>query len=148
MILIEIVFMEIQTTFATAAGRIICKRCTAKSTRTGQQCRRPALRSSRTQKCGHHGGRSTGPRTVEGRARIAAAQTKHGQETLQARSARSAASVRLRQLEDAGRVVGVIDGPRTRGRKPGGYEPIRSPNDVMRMVVEDLNLNEASTERC
>ncbi len=62
----------------TAGGKIQCLRCTAKSSRTGIQCGRPALKSSKTQKCQFHGGRSTGPRTAEGKARIAALHTKHG----------------------------------------------------------------------
>lgn len=42
----------------TAAGKITCLRCTAKSTRTKQQCGRPAIKTSRTQKCQYHGGRA------------------------------------------------------------------------------------------
>ena len=57
----------------TAGGRITCLRCTAMSKHTREQCRKPALRISRTQKCGHHGGRGSGPKTAEGKARIGAA---------------------------------------------------------------------------
>ena len=53
----------------TAGGKITCKRCTAKSKRSGEQCKKPALRTSRTQKCQFHGGRSTGPKTEAGKAR-------------------------------------------------------------------------------
>jgi hypothetical protein len=141
------ILASFHATLSTAGGRIVCRRCTARSSRHGGQCRRPALKTSKSAKCQFHGGRSTGPRTVEGRARIAAAQYKHGQETLQARSARSAASVRLRQLEDAGRVLGMIEGARTRGRKPVGYVQIRSADDIRRMVVEDaLNFYSGSVE--
>ena len=49
--------------------------CGAK-TRTGHACRKPALKRKR--RCRLHGGASTGPKTAEGRARIAAAQFKHG----------------------------------------------------------------------
>mgnify|MGYP003968645021 CR=1 FL=1 len=49
--------------------------CGAK-TRTGHACRKPALKRKR--RCRLHGGASTGPKTAEGRARIAAAQLKHG----------------------------------------------------------------------
>jgi hypothetical protein len=137
----------LESTLSTAGGRIICRRCTARSSRHGGQCRRPALKTSKSAKCQFHGGRSTGPKTAEGKAKIAAAQRKTGYETLQARSARSAASLRLRKLEDAGRVLGMIEGARTRGRKPAGYVQIRSPDDVMRMVVEDaLNFNSGSVE--
>lgn len=41
-------------------------------------------------------------------------------------------------------MLGMIEGARTRGRKPGGYEPIRSPDDVRKMVVEDALRNMAT----
>ena len=51
------------------------QRCGAR-TKAGNPCQRPAVKL--TGRCTRHGGKSTGPRTEEGRARIAAAQTKHG----------------------------------------------------------------------
>ena len=51
------------------------KRCLAK-TRRGTPCQNPAI-GGRT-RCKLHGGRSTGPRTAEGKARVAAAHKKHG----------------------------------------------------------------------
>jgi len=51
------------------------QRCGAR-TKAGNPCQRPAVQL--TGRCSRHGGKSTGPRTEEGRARIAAAQTKHG----------------------------------------------------------------------
>ena len=62
----------------TAGGKITCLRCTAKSTRTKLQCGRPAIKSSRTQKCQYHGGR---PHTAETLKRISEANTLHGQAT-------------------------------------------------------------------
>ncbi|MFN5177251.1 HGGxSTG domain-containing protein [Limnohabitans sp.] len=56
----------------TAGKKIKCLRCTARSSRTGLQCGKPALKASKTQKCGTHGGLSTGPKTAESKARIAA----------------------------------------------------------------------------
>ena len=41
----------------TAGGKITCLRCTAQSSRTKLQCGRPAIKTSRTQKCQFHGGR-------------------------------------------------------------------------------------------
>ena len=67
-----------------AGGRIRCLRCTALSKNTREQCRKPALKISRTQKCGHHGGRGSGPKTAEAKARIAAAHRVHGMETVDA----------------------------------------------------------------
>jgi len=49
--------------------------CLAK-TRSGGQCQRAG--NPKNGRCHLHGGASTGPRTAEGRARIAAAQFKHG----------------------------------------------------------------------
>ena len=54
------------------------KRCLAK-TRRGKECQRPAITGAG--RCRLHGGRATGPRTEEGRARISAANTKHGRTT-------------------------------------------------------------------
>lgn len=34
-----------------AGGKIVCIQCTAKSKRTGEQCKAPALRISKTHKC-------------------------------------------------------------------------------------------------
>ncbi len=45
--------------------------CGAHRKQNGGTCQAPALRNGR---CKLHGGKSTGPRTAEGRARIAAAQ--------------------------------------------------------------------------
>jgi hypothetical protein len=59
------------------------ERCGAR-TKAGTPCQRPAVK--RTGRCTRHGGNSTGPRTEEGRARIAAAQTVHGKQTKEARA--------------------------------------------------------------
>jgi hypothetical protein len=111
-------------TMTTANGKIQCLRCTANSSRSGVQCGRPALKSSKTQKCQYHGGRSTGPKTAEGKARIAAAHTVHGQETNAARAERSASSARLSRIEDAMYLLEMSTAARTRGRKARGYVPV------------------------
>ena len=54
-----------------------CGRCTAMSKRTKEQCGRPALKTSKTQKWQFHGGRRSGPKTPEGRQRVAQAHTVH-----------------------------------------------------------------------
>jgi len=111
-------------------GRIKCRRCKATSIRTGLQCGRPALKFSKTQKCQFHGGRSTGPKTQEGRQRIAKAQFRHGLETKKAREDRSQGFARLLQLEDAMYLLGMTNAPRTRGRKPKGYKRLRTISEV------------------
>ena len=59
------------------------KRCHAK-TRAGYPCKKAALKGR--DRCRNHGEASTGPRTEEGRARIAAAQTTHGRLTKERRA--------------------------------------------------------------
>ena len=128
---------EYHTFLETAAGRIRCKRCTAKSTRTKLQCGRPALKTSKTQKCQFHGGGQTsGKQTEEGRSRIAAAHYKHGDSTKVARAEYSRASAKLNKLEDAMHLLKMTTAPRTRGRKPNGYKPVRSIHDVLKLVLD------------
>lgn len=59
-------------------------RCGAR-TRSASSCRQPAMPNGR---CRLHGGKSTGPRTAEGRERCAAARTTHGQRTADAQEFR------------------------------------------------------------
>ena len=54
-------------------------RCGAK-TRRGSACLKPALKNKT--RCQLHGGKSTGPRTPEGKARVIAANTKHGRRSM------------------------------------------------------------------
>ena len=156
----------------TAAGKITCLRYTAKSSRTKLQCGRPAIKTSRTQKCLAHEGRPlaqealqrtskasevhsqatkdgklkghtavfssvkwNGPRTAEGRKRIAQAQLKHGAFSKAGLEAKHAEAIQLRQLEDIAVLIGMIQGPRTRGAKPRGYKAIRSMEAVKALVA-------------
>ena len=126
-----------ETFLLTGGGRIRCLRCTATSTRTKQQCGRPALKTSRTQKCQFHGGRgNSGPRTDEGRKKIAASHLVHGRATKLARQEHSRSSARLNRLEDALYILGMTSAPRTRGRKPAGYVAITSVGDIKQMILE------------
>ena len=125
---------------STAGGRITCLRCTAKSVRSGNQCRKPALKSSRTVKCGHHGGRNKGPITEAGKARSAAAHVKTGEFTKQVIQERSQKLAEMMQLEDAMHVLKMTTASRTRGRKPSGYMPLTTIKDVL-MFALDKELN-------
>ena len=126
-----------QLLLSTAAGRICCARCTAQSSRTKLQCGRPALKTSKTQKCQFHGGGQTsGKQTLEGRSRIAAAHYKHGESTKAARAEYSKASATLNQLEDAMHLLKMTTATRTRGRKPNGYKPVLSTQDLIQMVLD------------
>ena len=122
-------------TYIGGAGKIRCPRCTARSKRSGLQCGRPANKTSKKQKCQFHGGRSTGPRTAEGKSRVIAAHLKHGRETLHAKAARSKQSALLLQLEGAAHVLRMVRGARTRGRKPVGYAPVSSVEGVLELVM-------------
>jgi hypothetical protein len=76
-----------------------------------------------------------GPRTAEGRQRIAQAQTKHGFYSKAGLEAKQAEAIQLRQLEDIAILIGMIQGPRTRGCKPRGYRPITSMEAVKALVA-------------
>jgi hypothetical protein len=132
---------------STAGGRITCLRCTAKSVRSGNQCLKPALKSSRTQKCGHHGGRNKGPVTEAGKARSAAAHIKTGEFTKQAIRERSQKLAEMMQLEDAMHVLKMTTATRTRGRKPSGYMPLTTIKDVFLFALDkEINRVGASDE--
>jgi hypothetical protein len=101
--------------YRTLGSSVTCTRCNAKSKRTKQQCRNPAIKGKT--KCRHHGGLSTGSRTPEGKARQIDANTKHGNETRAVREERSAKLAELYELEMLGRELGLISGGMV-GRKP------------------------------
>ena len=76
-----------------------------------------------------------GPRTAEGRQRIALAQQKHGFYSKAGLESKHAEAIQLRELEDIAYLTGLIKGPRTRGCKPRGYKSIRSMEDVKALVA-------------
>jgi hypothetical protein len=102
--------------FFTLGGKVHCYQCQAQSKHTKTQCKKPAMKGKRV--CLTHGGRSTGPRTEQGRQRCAEARTKTGTETRKARTERALAMRQLRKLEVLGHALGIIQGTRTPGRKP------------------------------
>jgi len=119
----------------TGGGQITCLRCTAQSSRTKLQCGRPAIKTSRTQKCQYHGGR---PHTAETLKRISEANTLHGQSTKSAKEQYRHDSALIHELEDAVYVLKMGEGPRIRGPKPKGYKPVMTQADVVRMIRERL----------
>ena len=90
--------------------------CTAYLKDQAEHCGKPVAPGKT--KCRGHGGLSTGPRTQEGLAKLAALKTVHGRETRAMRILRSQICHDLRQLEEKMYAEGLIHGPRTRGRKP------------------------------
>ena len=101
--------------YRVSFGSTPCLRCNAKSKRSGQRCKAPAIKGK--SKCRTHGGMSTGPRTAEGRARCAKAKTIHGQDTRSMRAQRSATLAELQELEALAFDLGMMTGSRTRGPK-------------------------------
>jgi hypothetical protein len=77
------------------SGRVEAPRCQAKSKRTKVQCGIAAARGKRV--CKWHGGKSTGPKTLEGRKRCAAGRTIHGEDT---RALRAASRAKMRELKE------------------------------------------------
>ena len=76
-----------------------------------------------------------GPRTAEGKQRIAQAQLKHGAYAKANLQAKHAEAIQLRQLEDIAYLTGLIQGPRTRGAKPRGYKAVTSMAAVKALVA-------------
>jgi ubiquitin len=137
-----------ESLLVTAGNRIICKRCTAKSKRSGEQCKRPALKASRTQKCEFHGGRSTGPKTEAGKARQRASVTTSGSYTEAAIKDKRRSALTLAALEDAMHVLNMTAMLRTRGRKPLGYVKLQTIEDVVRFALDNpLHSQGRSDER-
>jgi hypothetical protein len=68
-------------------GRICAFQCQALSKRSKIQCRNAALKDKRV--CRFHGGKSTGPITIDGKQRCAQAKTVHGWETRDKRKLRA-----------------------------------------------------------
>jgi len=89
----------------------LAPRCGAR-TRSGCPCRAPAIRGKL--RCRMHGGRSTGPWTAEGMARLRAARTIHGRysarERMQNRYLRQTLR-RCRLLSEAARLEAYLPGP-------------------------------------
>ncbi len=128
-------------TFRTAGGHILCVQCQATAKSTRQQCRRPATKGKRM--CKLHGGKSTGPKTAQGRQRCAEARLVHGQETTTMRKERRLASARLAVLEWASHALGFMHGGRTRGRKPSLVYKVERE---LQQVGRDILLPQTSKE--
>ena len=81
------------------------RRCLA-TTRRESLCQKASLKGKK--RCRLHGGLSTGPRTAEGRARIAAAHLKHGRDTRARREAARKANAEIRRITVVLREIGAI----------------------------------------
>ena len=81
------------------------QRCGAK-TRRGTACQKPPIQGKT--RCRLHGGLSTGPRTAEGRARIAAAHFRHGRRSKKFVEMRAKIWAELRKIERRMKMDGLI----------------------------------------
>jgi hypothetical protein len=86
--------------------------CQAKKRSTGEQCKNPAAYGCQT--CRYHGARkqATIPKGAEH------PNYKHGQRSIDGVRAYQAASKTLLALEELGFKIGLLVGPRIKGRKP------------------------------
>lgn len=125
--------IKLNRNIKTAGGKINCVRCQAKSKRTQLQCGKPALKGKPV--CQFHGGRSTGPKSEVGKARQKAAVTKSGKYTKESSESRASSMRMLHVLEDAMYVLKMTDAPRTRGRKPLDYVPLKTIDDVVKFAA-------------
>lgn len=83
---------------ARAANFAGTRLCGARARRNDNQpCRQPAMKNGR---CRMHGGKSTGPKTEEGKRRSATAAIKHGHYTKEAIAERKMMSAMLRAWSD------------------------------------------------
>ena len=93
--------------YRTLGGRVTCTQCSALSKRTRQRCGNPAMKDKT--KCRHHGGKSTGARTPEGKAKQIEANTIHGNETRAKREERKQTNAELYALEKEMRRLGMVE---------------------------------------
>ena len=105
------------------------------SKRNGEQCKKLALRGKAV--CDFHGGRSTGPKTAEGKARQRAAVIKSGNYTKEALEDRARSVRVLAGLEGAMYVLNMTNIPRSRGLKPLSYVPLTTVEDVMKFALDN-----------
>ncbi len=82
---------------------------------SGKQCKKQALKTSRTQKCKFHGGRSTGPKTETCEARQGTAPIRDGKNTKEALDDRARNIRVLAGLEDGFYVFNMASSPRMGG---------------------------------
>ena len=115
-----------------AFGRTLVPRCQA-TNRRGEQCAKTAIKNKSV--CRNHGGRSNGAKSEEGKRRSREANLIHGERSVQGMLRAREDSVRVRQLVDAVRVLGLATNvKRVRGKWPEGYQPIEDEAGVLDLV--------------
>ncbi len=124
----------------TAGGKICCRHCKGQSSRTKLQCAKPALKGKKV--CQFNGGKSTGPKTQEGKDRIRRAPWKYGEETLGAKVECSEKSVVFRYLTDIGNHCEMFYKEiKIRGRPPSSYAQLdlTDPEQLAIAILKTLS---------
>ncbi len=124
----------------TAGGKITCLRCQAMSKRSGEQCKKNALRESKTQKCEFHGGRSKGPISEAGKEASRLAHIKSGSYTQQAKLNHQRMLLNLANLEMGLHMLGMTTSSRTRGRRPNGFKKINTIEELKKVIAVPASL--------
>ncbi len=104
------------------------KQCTAKSKRSGVRCLNNAAYGCRT--CRMHGAQK--PEAIK-RGKNHPKYI-NGNFTQEALLEKSAASLRLQQLEDAMHLLGMTTAKRSPGRKANGYFKIKSLDEIKKVI--------------
>jgi hypothetical protein len=120
----------------TAGGKIVCHQCQATSKRTKLQCGRPASRGKAV--CNFHGGKSTGPKTPDGKERSRQANFKFGEYTQHSMRQDNRALLNLTYMEDLMHLLKMTSADRTRGPKPLGYIRYTSSSQLL-LAIEENN---------
>ena len=113
--------------FVLIVGKFWGKRCQGKSSITGKQCQKPAIKTSRTQKCVNHGGNSGHKKNPK----FAEHLTKTGEFTREkiAKKIQNRLDIRL-----MGEVLAVLEGhtveKKQSGRRVKNYKPITNMEEV------------------
>lgn len=118
-----------------AGGKIICPRCQATSKRSKLQCGRPALKGKTV--CDFHGGKSTGPKTKEGKEKSRQANLKSGKYTQYSMLQNNRALLNLAYMEDLMHLLRMTNADRTRGPKPSGYMSYKSSTQLILAIEEN-----------
>jgi hypothetical protein len=114
----------------------MCVRCQARN-RKGAQCGKAAIRGKSV--CRNHGGLSCGPVSESGKDQVRSAHWVHGRRSQDSTRKNTFAKGRLRQIEDALRLLGAVEGSRLKGRKPGAYTPVTSVEQLHKFVDSLVN---------
>jgi hypothetical protein len=87
--------------------------------------------------CNFHGGKSTGPKTSEGKERSRQAHIKTGEYTQESRQRHNRALLNLAYIEDMMHELKITSADRTRGPKPTGYRKLTSLTQLMIAIEEN-----------